>query len=63
MTKLFFTTAASRPEAILPLPDDEPSVLELQRWEDDGGAAAPDTARAGRARGSFRCNPLDQVAA
>ena len=24
-----------------PVPDDEPTPLELQRWEDDGGAVPP----------------------
>lgn len=41
-----------RPERRLPtfVADVEPTPLEIQRWEDDGGAVLADTARAARAR-------------
>jgi len=63
MTRLYFTATTSRPAAILPPPSDEPTWLELQRWEDDGGAVPPERAPTSRPQRRFGSLDLDQAAA
>jgi hypothetical protein len=63
MTKLFLTTTVSRPAATSRVSDDEPTALELQRWEDDGGAVPPDRPPKSPTRRRFTSSAFDQVAA
>ena len=63
MTTLFFTTPAPRPGVVSPPPDNEPTELELQRWEDDGGAVSQERPSTSRAQRPFGTPDRDQVAA
>ena len=63
MTKLFPTIPAPKPVSIPPPPEDEPTSLELQRWEDDGGAVLPDATNTAGKTQSVTPRDLDRAAA
>lgn len=63
MTKPSLMIPASKPAGIPRPPDDEPTGLELQRWEDDGGAVLAEAIETAGRPGSVTSRDLDRAAA